>query len=120
MSFLATIPANGSDDKKLYSIPDLYLAASPDSKTKLMTGYKAAPFIEPATGLVYLRTRWYDPATGTFLTPDPMGYHDSSNLYAFAKNDPVNRSDPTGESCDGPVGRRCRLWQRRGDALRRR
>lgn len=43
------------------------------------------------------RNRWYDPETGTFLTPDPMGYADSSNLYAFCGGDPVNCSDPTGE-----------------------
>jgi RHS repeat-associated protein len=79
-----------------YAIPDLYLAASPDSKTKLLTGFKAAPFVEPATGLAYFRARWYDPATGTFLTPDPMGYRDSSNLYAAFGNDPVNQHDPTG------------------------
>jgi hypothetical protein len=33
----------------------------------------------------------------TVLTPDPMGYQDSSNLYAFCGGDPVNCSDPTGE-----------------------
>jgi len=44
-----------------------------------------------------VRNRWYDPGTGTFLTPDPMGYQDSSNLYAFCAGDPVNCSDPTGE-----------------------
>jgi RHS repeat-associated protein len=81
----------------VYAIPDLYLAASEVSKTKLFTGFKAAPFIEPAIGLAYFRERWYDPATGTWLTPDPMGYADSSNAYAFAKLDPVNLSDPTGE-----------------------
>ena len=43
------------------------------------------------------RNRWYDPATGTFLSPDPLGYQDSSNLYAFCAGDPVNNSDPTGE-----------------------
>jgi uncharacterized protein RhaS with RHS repeats len=50
------------------------------------------------TGLVYARARWYDPGTGSFLSPDPLGYRDSSNLYAFAGGDPVNRRDPTGES----------------------
>lgn len=57
---------------------------------------KAYPFREPATGLVYARARWYDAESGTFLTPDPMGYQDSSNLYAFCANDPVNCSDPLG------------------------
>jgi RHS repeat-associated protein len=59
--------------------------------------YQALPFTEPATGLAYIRNRWYDPSTGTFLSPDPLGYKDSSNLYAFAGGDPVNGRDPTGE-----------------------
>lgn len=43
-----------------------------------------------------MRDRWYDPATGTFLSPDALGYNDSSNLYAFCGGDPVNCTDPTG------------------------
>jgi RHS repeat-associated protein len=58
--------------------------------------FKAAPFREPVTGLVYMRDRWYDPSTGTFLTPDRMGFADSSNPYSFTAADPVNKSDPTG------------------------
>lgn len=62
----------------------------------LICPFKAAPFRDPATGLCFMRDRWYDPSTGTFLTPDPEGYGDSSNLYIFGKGDPVNNSDPTG------------------------
>ncbi|HYH05697.1 MAG TPA: RHS repeat-associated core domain-containing protein [Thermoanaerobaculia bacterium] len=62
----------------------------------LLSPFKAAPFRDPATGLVLMRDRWYDPSTGTFLSPDPEGYADSSNLYIFGKGDPVNNSDPTG------------------------
>lgn len=58
--------------------------------------FKAAPFQDPDTGLIYMRDRWYDPRTGTFLTPDPEGYADSSNLYTYCHGDPVNCSDPTG------------------------
>ena len=60
------------------------------------TEFQALPFSEPATGLVYARARWYDPSTGSFLTADPLGYQDSSNLYAFCGGDPVNCKDPTG------------------------
>ena len=91
------ISAGATKKTNVYGMTDLYLAGSPDSKTKLFTGFKAAPFVEPATSLVYLRARWYDPATGAFLTPDPSGYADSSNLYAGFGDDPVNNSDPTGE-----------------------
>ena|SRR5581483_8901495 len=45
----------------------------------------------------YVRNRWYSPETGTFPSPDPLGYVDSANLYAFAGGDPVNGRDPTGE-----------------------
>ena len=64
----------------------------------LICPFKAAPFRDPATGLCFLRDRWYDPSTGTFLTPDPEGYGDSSNLYIFGKGDPVNNYDPTGRT----------------------
>src|ERR1051325_4947824 len=60
--------------------------------------FKAAPFYEKATGLIYMRDRWYDPRTGTFLTPDPEGYRDSSNLYIYCAGDPINCSDPTGDA----------------------
>lgn len=66
-------------------------------KTRWGVVFQALPFHEPATGLVFARARWYDRTTGAFLSPDPLGYVDSSNLYAFCGGDPVNCSDPTGE-----------------------
>lgn len=51
---------------------------------------------DPVTGFVYMRHRYYDPEMGRFITADPLGYADGPNPYAFAHNDPVNRSDPLG------------------------
>lgn len=52
--------------------------------------------VEDATGLVYMQARYYDPVIGRFLSPDPIGYKDQLNVYAYVHNDPVNYSDPTG------------------------
>jgi len=83
-------------EQPIYEIKSLYMAGLDYSKTKLLTGFQALPYNEPANGLIFARARWYDPATGTFMTPDPMGYHDASSLYAFAGGDPVNGRDPSG------------------------
>jgi RHS repeat-associated protein len=70
---------------------------------------------DPEAGLLYLHARFYDPVLGRFLSPDwwdpieedvaanggaagvlssPVG----TNRYAYAGNDPVNKSDPNGHA----------------------
>jgi RHS repeat-associated protein len=49
-----------------------------------------------ASGLLYRRNRYYDPATGRFTQPDPIGLAGGLNLYGYAGGDPVNFSDPFG------------------------
>ena len=48
------------------------------------------------TGLHYNWNRYYDPETGRYLSPDPIGLDGGLNLYAYVENDPVNWSDPEG------------------------
>ena len=49
------------------------------------------------TGLSYNRARYYDTATGCFISQDPIGFLASdSNLSRYIFNDPVNRIDPSG------------------------
>jgi RHS repeat-associated protein len=50
----------------------------------------------PNLGLYYYKARFYSPALGRFLQPDPIGYDDGPNMYAYVGNNPMNRVDPTG------------------------
>jgi RHS repeat-associated protein len=107
--WLASIPAGTARSERLYSIEALGGFGSPrdgstapgdgfDDPVRLLVlaPFHAHPIQEPLGGHNYVRARVFDPGTGVWLTPDPMGYRDSSNLYAFGGGDPVNGRDPTG------------------------
>ncbi len=55
---------------------------------------------DAATGLQYLRARYYQANTGTFTSLDPYAGNPSSpqsyNKYLYTQGDPVNGFDPTG------------------------
>lgn len=62
---------------------------------------------DPATTLTTIGARQYDPATGRFISPDPLldtANPQTTNSYAYAADNPVTNSDPTGQYYTGPLG----------------
>lgn len=55
----------------------------------------AGQYTDAATGLQYLRARYYDPSTGQFLSRDPIE-DQTFEPYAYAGNNPANAIDPSG------------------------
>jgi RHS repeat-associated protein len=53
---------------------------------------------DAATGLYYVRARWYDPQQGRFVSEDPIGLQGGINAYAYVDNSPTNIRDPSGLS----------------------
>ncbi|HEX6042347.1 RHS repeat-associated core domain-containing protein, partial [Longimicrobium sp.] len=49
-----------------------------------------------ASGQMYMRNRYYDPATGQFTQTHPIGLAGGMNAYGFAAGDPVSYADPYG------------------------
>ncbi|RWX50746.1 RHS repeat-associated core domain-containing protein [Candidatus Electrothrix marina] len=71
-------------------------------------------YFDTETGLHYNWNRYYDPDTGRYLTPDPIGLAGGLNLFAYVQNDPVNWIDPFGLSRWYPVPGKKR-WEVRRD-----
>ena len=58
-------------------------------------------YYDVETGLYYLKTRYYDPEVGRFISQDDVSYLDPEhinglNLYAYCGNNPVMNVDPSG------------------------
>jgi RHS repeat-associated protein len=52
-------------------------------------------YADPETGLHYNNQRYYDPTTGRYLTPDPLGLAPAPNPYSYVPN-PYILADPLG------------------------
>ena len=66
------------------------------------TAYRnAGHAADDAVGLIYMRARWYDPALGRFLTPDPRlpapWNSQDWNRYSYVRNNPIDLTDPEGQ-----------------------
>jgi RHS repeat-associated protein len=81
-----------------YGNPRGTAATWPDNRTFL------GDVTDPTAALTNIGARWYDPATGTFTSPDPLLHATSPlqlNGYTYAEDNPVTNSDPTGLSTAG-------------------
>lgn len=56
----------------------------------------AGQMFDCETGLCYQRARFYDPSTGRFLLPDPLGIFGGFNFYRYCLNQPFLLTDPFG------------------------
>ncbi len=77
-----------------------YGTVTATSGTMPAAGYQG-DFTDPVTGLVYMNARWYNPASGTFVSSDtlngsPIPSTVDGNPYAYADGNPLTQTDPTG------------------------
>jgi len=53
-------------------------------------------YYDPETGLHYNYFRYYNPQTGRYITPDPIGLEGGVNLFTYVEGNPVNGIDTEG------------------------
>jgi RHS repeat-associated protein len=71
-------------------------ASSPAPGSRATTPFRLpGQLVDDDIGLHYNRYRYYDPETGNFISPDPIGLEGGSNLYAFGPN-PIGWYDSLG------------------------
>ena len=84
---------DGFIDRKLSY--ESFGAVADTSAPLLGFGFKAREH-DSQTGLVYMRSRWYDPELARFVSEDLVGLAGGVNQYALAGSDPINGVDPFG------------------------
>ena len=61
-------------------------------------GFSTGREWDKETGLYFYRARYYDPMEGRFIQKDPIGFKNGINLYNYVRANPINNTDPKGES----------------------
>jgi RHS repeat-associated protein len=62
-------------------------------------------YFQIETNLAYNHHRHYDPTTGRYTQPDPLGFVDGPSVYAYAGGSPLMNTDPEGLASPGSAGR---------------
>ena len=70
---------------------------TPDALTQPLR--LAGQLVDTATGLAHHRHRVFEPESGRFLSPDPLGIFGGDNTYGYPV-DPIRLADPLGLECD--------------------
>lgn len=86
----------------------LHVAAGPPGNGFIASAHASAPasfsfnlrlpgqYEDAETGWHYNFHRYYNPDTGRYLTPDPIGLQGGTNLYTYVDGDPAAAGDPWG------------------------
>jgi RHS repeat-associated protein len=61
-------------------------------------------YYDQETGFHYNYRRYYDPMTGRYFTPDPIGLRGGINLFSYVLNNPINHKDYFGLECEDCPG----------------
>jgi RHS repeat-associated protein len=88
-----TDPNGAITTRSAYSAWGIPASGNATGNRYTFTGYQ----YDQTSGLYYAGSRYYDPATGRFLSEDPQP---AANSYPYAANDPVGNVDVRGE---GPL-----------------
>ena len=87
-------------DYDAFGTPEAHHETPPSGPELLHAGQ---PYLADL-GLQRLGARWYAPGIGRFLTPDPAGFVDGPNRFAYVGNQPTAFVDPFGLYAQ-PIGR---------------
>ena len=98
------VTADGSGNQVSQYTYDAYgktTSAKGDSSSHDVTPFAyAGEYFDKSVGLYYLRARWYDPNSGSFLSLDPL-INGTGAAYSYATGNPLSFTDPLGLVSDG-------------------
>ena len=71
----------------------------PDGNGTLFEYHPRFPgqYFDKETSLHYNYFRYYEPETGRYISPDPIGLAAGMNVWGYVRQNPVSFTDPTGE-----------------------
>ncbi|MCB0376017.1 MAG: RHS repeat-associated core domain-containing protein, partial [Sinomicrobium sp.] len=102
-----TTDKNGNESSRTHYTPygNIYEQSGTDNFRAKYGGKE----LEKGAGLYYFNARYYDPGLGRFISADTeLGgsylQPDAFNRYAYALNNPVNYSDPSGHIAEPLIG----------------